>query len=492
MAGAGTGTGAEKKGILVGPVILDSTPAFGIILEPDGSSHLSAGLDRYAVETSDGDLIAHVFGTVLNDWHGADIEISGRRIVVRGVEDELGFVRKLIHGLHGCFVAVTVPPFGNSVYPDFGGSLPLVFDRVSGRIASSAALLMSEADYSKRLLPDRYERLVRKEGHGWMSGTLTAHDGVERLLPGHALDRATLKARRVWPLAGEMKLGMEVSTAASQAAVALRGFVEAAAHQFRTALTLTAGYDSRILLAASRHVVPQMQFVTFGEADEGIDQHASARLAEEFGLDHALLPIRRASSEQMVQWDHCVGHCMREINREIHPTLLGVAAEVILTGMYGEVGRSRLYRQDIETVNDAPATVDFVLARLTLPADPELQENVAQWLAPLAWMPRSMVLDMAFNELKFGSWAMGQAPAQKALKMAFMPFAQAGVQGAFLQTDPVQKGTERLFRMICEQLWPELLCVPINKYGDLRDRLGLFTKLTNPERVIRYLRDRHA
>lgn len=471
---------------------LEATAPFGLVLEPDGEVSLSPGLERHDVETPDGTLIARIYGVLLHGWHGEGLRIEGRRIVADGVTDEAGFVRRVLYGLHGCFVAVTCPPFGNSIYPDFGGSLPLVWDRHSGRIASSPYQLMDAAEYDRRFLADRYDRLVRREGNGWISGTLTAHEGIERLLPGHALDRATLAARRVWPLPGELRLGMDLGAAATQAATALRGFAEAAANQASTALTLTAGYDSRVLLAATRHVVPRMAYVTFGSPDGGIDQHTSARLAREFGLRHSLVPIARADEAGKALWERLVGHCMREINREIHPTLLGVPAELMLTGMYGEVGRSRLYRQDMDSINNHPATVEFVLARLTLPPDAELRENVAQWLAPLAWMPRSMVLDMAFNELKFGSWAMGQAPAQKALRMALMPFAQADVQAAFMQTDPVTKGTERLFRLIIEKLWPELLAVPVNKYGDLRDRLGLFAKLTNPERVIRYLRDRHA
>ena len=183
---------------------------------------------------------------------------------------------------------------------------------------------------------------------------------------------------------------------------------------------------------------------------------------------------------------------MREINRRIHPTLAAVSADYVLTGMYGEVGRGRLYRQDAATINDHPATAEFVLSRLTLPLDADQVADVAEWLDGLSWMPRSMVLDMAFNELKFATWAMGQAPAQKAVKFSFSPYAQAVVQSSFMQTPPEEKGTQALFSAIGTRLWPEAMAFPVNRYGDWRDRLGKFAKLTKRESVVRFLRDRLA
>ena len=41
-------------------------------------------------------------------------------------------------------------------------------------------------------------------------------------------------------------------------------------------------------------------------------------------------------------------------------------------------------------------------------------------------------------------------------------------------------------------LWPELSEIPVNKYGDARDYLSLWKKISNPNRVRRFLRDRLA
>jgi hypothetical protein len=134
----------------------------------------------------------------------------------------------------------------------------------------------------------------------------------------------------------------------------------------------------------------------------------------------------------------------------------------------------------------------FVASRLTLPAHARLLENLDAWLASLAGLPNSVILDLAFLELKFGSWGMGQHPIQNAYRLHFFPFAQRDVLESFMAVEPVGKGTDRLFRACIGALWPELLDIPVNQYGDHRDYLIVLGKLANLTRVRRFLRDRLA
>ena len=103
-----------------------------------------------------------------------------------------------------------------------------------------------------------------------------------------------------------------------------------------------------------------------------------------------------------------------------------------------------------------------------------------------------MILDLAFHELKFGNWAMGQRPISNSIKLNFLPFSQRIVFEAFIGIAPAEKGTARLFEAIIERLWPGLMAMPINKFGDYRDQLSFLKKFTKPHRIRRYLRDRFA
>jgi len=430
---------------------------------------------------------------LLKGWTGPGIDVQEDQVRLNfPVETVEQLERQVLMGLHGMYQVVTQAPLPRRLYLDAGGSVPAIYCVRTGRIASSAHMLFGQKEYQDRFIADRYERLVAQEGHGWISGTLTAHADAVRLLPNHYLDLERLSAHRYWPHYPDFQVQMPLETAAQTIAAAIRGYVEACAREHTILITATAGFDSRILIAAARNVADRVSFVTFGQLGDGLDQYMAARMAQGLNLRHTLEPIIPADHQEQKRWDAYVGHCVREINRLIHPTLSAVSGDLMLTGMYGETGRSRLYRQDTDTINNQPATASFIVSRLTLPLDSELLRNIEKWLDPIRTLPRSAVLDLAFNELKFASWAMGQAPVQKAMKWSLMPFAQYQVQQAFMSVPPAVKGTSALFDRIGEILWPEAMSFPINRYGDWRDRFGKLAKITNREAWVRYLRDRRA
>lgn len=402
--------------------------------------------------------------------------------------------RLVLPKLSGLFVLLTMGTLPLRLYMDHGGSFPMVYSAEDRRAASSPALLLDEAAYESRFRADLHRSLIGQEGAGgWISGDLTAHRGVFRVLPNHYLDLETWTVSRFWPRSGDFDNWLELLPAARSAAEALRKFSNAACSRFAVAATLTAGFDSRLLAASCRESLDQCEFFTIQAPDGEMDVDVSRDIARSFGLSHRILPLREASATQIAIWDRTVGDCMVEAPRRTHPTLRELQeCDAMFTGMYGEVGRCRLYRQDYRQINEAKIDARFIVNRLTLPAHPELLASVTRWLSELEGQPNSVVLDLAFLELKFGNWAMGQRPFTNSIKLNFLPFAQRAVLEVFMGVAPEQKGTEALFWTIIRELWPELETVPINKYGDARDYRSFWKKVSNPKRVRRFLRDRFA
>ncbi|MEL7519503.1 MAG: hypothetical protein AAFN48_11190, partial [Pseudomonadota bacterium] len=238
----------------------------------------------------------------------------------------------------------------------------------------------------------------------------------------------------------------------------------------------------------ARQSVERLDWFTFGRDPLHIDHALPKALAETLDLSHTFLDTPRASEAQMQAWDRAVGHTVRESNRETHPALDQLPNAFIMTGLYGENGRSRMYASDFMTINDKPVSVDMVVGRLGLPKAPEVMQAVEEWLAGIAWLPTSAILDLAFHEIKFGTWAMAQVPAQHAIRPALLPFAQRDVQRAFMATDPTVKTTQALFQRIGEMGWPEAMALPVNRFGDYRDPLFKLRKLTSRAHVTRLLR----
>lgn len=394
----------------------------------------------------------------------------------------------------GLYVFITGGELPRRLYMDHGGSLPLVYSAKDRLAATSTALLFTEAEYRDRFRSDLHEALIGREGAGgWISGSLTAHRDVFRVLPNHFLDLETWTTHRFWPRPGDFRSWMNFDQAVSQAAQAISAFSTAAANRFKVAVTMTAGFDSRALLAGCRASLDRFEFFTLEAPKSELDIYTSQRLAAKFEVKHRVFPLRDASPTEMAIWDRMVGDCMVEAPRRTHTTLRDLAGrDAVFTGMYGEIGRCRLYRQDFHEINGVTIDAEFILDRLTLPRHPELVANVATWLANLSGQPNSVILDLAFHELKFGSWSMGQRPITNSIKLNFLPFAQRPVFEAFLGVAPEEKGTEALFAAVIRNLWPELLETPINKYGDARDYLSLWAKVSNPVRWRRFIRDRLA
>ncbi|MET3528130.1 hypothetical protein [Phenylobacterium koreense] len=436
---------------------------------------------------------ATVFGFAYSEFTSAFLP-AGEAELPLEITDIQDIEEKVLPLLSGMFVLLTAEGLPRRIYPDHGGSLPIVFSASDRRAASSPSLLLDETDYRDRFRADLHKALVGREGYGgWISGTLTAHEDVSRLLPNHCLDLSSWTAHRFWPRPGEFSAWRNIDEASSRAAMALRGFSTATCREFNVAATLTAGFDSRLVLASCRESVSRCKFVTIEAPNAEMDIEISRRLARQFGLSHSVLPLKEADNRQMALWDRAVGDCVREQPRRTHPTLRDLTdSDAMFTGMYGEVGRCRLYRQDLLSINQAKIDARFVLDRLTLPAQSDLLENIELWFSGVADQPNSVILDLAFLELKFGSWAMGQRPMTNSIKLNFLPFAQRAVFDAFIGVAPAEKGTGALFRSIIDRLWPELGGAPINKYGDIRDHLTIWKKASDPTRVRRFLRDRLA
>lgn len=464
----------------------DRRKAFGFTLSMDKGIELSPGMPSTPILDATGLTVAVVHGYVLQGWHGPSLNVSDNHIIYNDIICDIDhFVKQVIFKLHGSFFSMTQGPIGEYLVPDFGGSIPIYWCQSTSRAGSSAYKMFDRHEYVRRFNQELHRKMILSRNHGWITGSLTAHEGLRRLLPCHVLDLSKWASFRVWPKKGDLSVGRDPTVTASEACEDIRRYVECCVVERGAALTMTAGYDSRLLTAATRNVTDKMQAITFGRLEDGLDQQISKKLADTLNISHKLIPVIRASSEQSELWDSIVGHNVREINREIHPTLCNVDSPSIITGIYGETGRAKFYPKAYKDFREREITAADVCSLLSLPDVAEQNQDIEEWLAGVSQLPYSVVLDLSYNELRVATWGMSQAPAQKLLKMSFMPFAQFSVQKAFMETDPQYRRQGLLFDDIIHILWPECLKLPINKYDNIMDHVHLVRKII--DRVSRKL-----
>ncbi|MFA7440647.1 MAG: hypothetical protein WCZ66_06720 [Sphingomonadaceae bacterium] len=460
---------------------------------------LSRGLRSWPIRDTSGGIIASAHGFLVEGWLGAGLSVANGEIhTTAAISTPADFEKKVIFGLCGLLLFETRGgALGRRLYPDCGGTIPIVYCAENRRFGASANQIFDTAEYDRRLLQKRVDKLVNKEGQaGWISGTLTAHAGTERLLANHYLDLDRFTAHRFWPHEEMLAAPPPTLTQAVETvAHAMEGFVEALAGRHHVTISLTAGVDSRLVLAASRKVMDRISAYTLSSGVETYDQTVPRKMCAALGIHHEILPIIVATADEMEIWDREVGHAARSPNRTSYPTMARIDADMALTGLFGEPARCFLYADEWRTIENAQASPANILARLKQPQDSEQEANVSAWLAPIAHLLRSVILDLAYIELRMSSWGMAQAPIQRTSLWMLMPFAQWSIQNIFL-TLPVELRTcEPVLRLIGNRLWPDAMEWPINAYGTWRDRLGPLNKLAQIDglkTVQRYIRKRMA
>lgn len=417
----------------------------------------------------------YLLGTVVRD--GRLLDETTLRLAAHP-DGPVAAVEAELPALGGRHVAVVDAPGGVRVHPDAAATRSVVYDPQARLFGATPAALLSDDDYRGRLDRDLAAALDMPAADHWYPGELTPHEGLLRLLPNHVLDvTAGWKARR--HRFAEPPAPAAPGDAADEIAALVTATLGAVAERHTPYLSLTAGRDSRLLLACARPIADEATFFTFAPPERSVDVAAARVLAERWSLSYRELRVSTATPEQADAWLLRVGHAVSGAIREIHPTLAGLRppegrdgagpAGVLLTGMAGEVARGYYWER-----RDAPGgAIDAatLVARLHLPGDPRVVAAVDAWLAPLRGLPLPFVLDLAYLELRVGCWSGPQGYGSDPYADLVVPLAHARIFELMLGLPPEYRREERLAADVCARQWPELLDLPFNAYSGARGAL---------------------
>jgi hypothetical protein len=401
--------------------------------------------------------------------------------------DPDSFADALLRVLGGRFLWISAVQGQLRIYPDASAQVSCVIDHETGDVGSSAAALLDEAAYDARFQTALFNRLG-VDGEGWFPAGLTAHRGIERLLPGHRLDVATGHMHHEWPPA-QVAVRNDPETAADEIIGMVRAQIEALlTGPRRVALALTAGHETRMLLACARPYIGSIDIVTVVGGDRHeTDSVIASRIAREMGLNHIRLPRQTATAEQRARFIRRGGHCNADSNSRFHPSVWPIAeSHVFVGGLGGEIGRAFLWR-----ASDTPATAiptGMLIGRYGLPDVPELRNALDRWRARLPPTDAFGFLDLAYHENRNGPWYAAQFCCDPTLVRHAPLITRPGVE-LLMSLPPEWKRTSRLSEAVIARAWPELARFPFNSQGWSRD---LFLKLqravANPRVLVKKFR----
>jgi len=427
----------------------------------------------------DGNRVGLLLGTaidldrscVLEDSYVADGRLTGIDDVDRFVDDH-------IYRLSGCFLFILSARGVNRIYLDADGSLSIVYDPEARAAGATAAALLDADEYRRRFRSKLYETLD-VDNAGWFTAGLTAHEGINRLLCNHYLDLDDWTATRHWPL-GPIAVSSDPKATYARICDRITRTIEILARGGDTGIALTAGSDSRLLLACSRRLVDDVSFVTVKARGGDVDVACAIRLAREFGLRHELLPFREATKAQAELWKLRAGHCVGGNNVLMHPSVEPMEGRYFVGGLGGEVGRGFLW---LNADEDTPLDTSGLVARLKLPQNEEVLAAVEAWLKPLSGYDTLFKLDIAYLELRMSCWGFCDSyvkPRQKELH----PMISRDNYVDMLSIPAELRRKNDICMNAIRTMWPEVLNSPINKYGNYKDYLRpLENAIKNPRKV---------
>lgn len=321
-----------------------------------------------------------------------------------------------------------------------------------------------------KLLDFVHNHLPRiRNGRLW-PGDSTPFNGVKHLLPNHYLDLSRLESIRYWPNAQLKRV--ELDEAVRKCAAFLQGAMKAAAHRHPLMLAVTAGLDSRTLLAASKEISGSIYFF-INKEDRLDEQSADIRIPREMfkqiGLPFNVHKIPKDVPEEFKRTFLDNTFYAREM---LLPVIYNVyfrnnSEKLNILGV-GEVGRTKFY-------NEPKKLIPYYLAYMLKHRRSSYATRECElWLEnakPVARRFGLNIMTLFWWEVLIGNWgAVGNSESDIAIE-EFDPYNSHYLYEMFLSVDAKYRTFKDniLFKELIRFMWPQLLDVPDNPPESFRD-----------------------
>lgn len=298
----------------------------------------------------------------------------------------------------------------------------------------------------------------------WWPGDRLAFPEARVLLPNHALELESGRVFRYWPDAALSHLSGD--EAVERISARLRGVIAATVNRFDTGLGLTAGWDSRVLLAAARPFLSELSVYNGRDPSTPKDDPDIVipdRLAQQFGFELELIVGKEETDEAFAEQ-------FRQSSWLTHPHFAdGMQADfeysrrqkVAVIGNVSEVGKLP-YRGKVA----ADQQIDGqLLAEFYWDGHDWAANALADWIDGLSDTKGINLLDLFYWEQRLGRWlAANCVEFDFAWRDVVAPFNIRGLMIDLLATDEDLRAPPKreLYRALIASQWPELLREPVN------------------------------
>ena len=310
----------------------------------------------------------------------------------------------------------------------------------------------------------------------------TIYDEIFQLSPNHFLDYKLKKCVRFWPYQPVVLSSLEMVT--RNAGDLLKGYMNAIHHRYKKLMmAVTAGMDSRFLLAASKDISQHVFYYINrlpGMNDDNMDIRIGKRVTESLGLDfHILEPDQQIDEKfKEIYLKNTVFPYESRLSLIYNIYYKRFPDYINLPGNFSEVGRNAwyFYRSKI-TGKD--------MVNLTFTGDFKYAINKSsEWISEVKDICRSNnvnILDLQYWENRITTWGTHFQASKDIAQEEVLPLNSRQLMTILLSSKRKYRDEDvcYLHRRMIKYLWKEALDVPVNPtftkfYFKLLKHIGLF------------------
>ncbi len=337
---------------------------------------------------------------------------------------------------------------------------------------------------------DFYQNEIKqkKVRHGrlWV-GDETYYNSINHLMPNHYLQIPNRKVKRYWPRQKQNTLDLDQAVQLSCAFI--QGIMKAVTNRYSVMMAVTAGMDSRTLLANSKSVKDKIYFFINKESpltDNHPDIYIPKMIMNKINISFHIHPIEENVDENFKTI--CLNNTFMSTDLII-PTIYNVyfkqhSEKMNILGV-AEIGRSYY--------GDAPKWINgYFLARcLKYKRSRYAVEQCEKWLEKnnhIAINNGINILTLFYWEEVLGNWGpVANSESDIAIE-EFDPYNSHYLYETMLSVDDKYTkygGYNILFKEMIKKVWPELLDFPINPPYSRRGYIKTLLKKIGIEKYIK-------
>jgi hypothetical protein len=298
-------------------------------------------------------------------------------------------------------------------------------------------------------------------------GAKTIYEGCQFLLPNHCLDLSTGRAERFFPTAPLPEV--DVESAIGVVATCIRGGIQGIRRYGRLSMAVTAGMDTRVLLAAAKPILSEIRCYVDRQGrlspqhpDVTVPQRLASRLGFKFVVENS---TRDPDSRFMQRLSRNVTGARRlPKSRIIYSKYLRNEERININGNVSEICRHKT--DEFVKLNGRIQSAHELAQHFGYADDPFVLRELQYWLDGLrdARPLGAHRLNLPHWEQRMGRWG-ALFPAEQDIAVdEFSPFNNRLALTTLLALPSHLRVAPDFFahRMIIEKLWPETLAEPIN------------------------------